>query len=425
VIGILGAAGAVGRAVTAQLGAQLTGQLGGQLGAPLRAAGMPLRLGARDPRRLRCAGQFGEFSDGPAGVEVRAVDLHDPAGLAAFCAGCQVVVNCAGPSYRVLAVVARAALAAGADYVDPAGDDPVHDLLRPADPAALGRRVVLSAGLLPGLSGLLPRLLAADLDTVDCLQAYAGGLAALTPVAARDFLLSDSAGIGEPLAAWCDGRRRARALRPLRDAVLPFFPDRVAVYPYLPTEIERIAARIGARQARWYNVFPAGRAEGVLRGLWAAAAPDGATASRLDTPASLDAAAEALIAGVRLDLAGRTPYHRLVVQVAGRRAGRARVRTLVVGSADGYQPTAAMTVAAVDAVVRGAVPPGLHYAAEVLAADAVRVRLAELPGATVTGIDNGLPVVDLGGNAEPACNAPALHENLARSSAALHEEGEL
>ncbi|SFP31242.1 NAD-dependent epimerase/dehydratase family protein [Actinomadura madurae] len=347
-IGVLGATGAVGRAAV----------------PGLAGLGLPLRCAARRPP--------------VPGDGTWAVDLRDPARLAEFCAGCRVVVNCAGPSYEVLDTVARAALDAGADYVDPAGDDPLHALLAPRDLASRGRRAVLSAGLLPGLSGLLPRMLAGHGQATGLL-AFAGGLAPLTPAAARDFLLSASAGIGEPLAGWSGGRRAPRSLRPVRDVRLPFLPGEATAYPYLPTEIERAAALLGVREARWYNVFPTGRAERVLSALWNGGVPD------------LDEAAARLMEAIRLDLAGRDPYHRIVVQASG----PAGTRTLVVASTDGYEPAAAVTVAATAAVLGGTVPAGTHYAAGVLEPSEVHALLGGLPGVTLTEAGPELHLIDV------------------------------
>jgi len=76
VIGVLGCTGAVGRAVAEQLAGWDAG---------------PLRLGGRDPDRVR------QVRDGlPAPADVQCVDIANGAELAGFCAGCRVVVNCAG-----------------------------------------------------------------------------------------------------------------------------------------------------------------------------------------------------------------------------------------------------------------------------------------------------------------------------------------
>src|SRR5919108_349874 len=132
--------------------------------------------------------------------DVTLVTPPDDASLARFCDGCRVVLDCTGPSFRVLDRVARAALRAGADYVGAGGDEPAYEALartrlRP------GRTAVVSAGMMPGLSGLLPRSLAAvaDLDGApEGLLAYAGGGSPITPPAAADHLPSPARGFRGP-----------------------------------------------------------------------------------------------------------------------------------------------------------------------------------------------------------------------------------
>ncbi len=135
-IGVIGASGATGRVVAEELAA--------------RGAGA-LVLAGRDPARVRAA---------VAGADaVRAVDVFDGRSLAALCADCDVVVNCAGPSAAVRDRVARAAVAAGAHYVDPGGDEEVvADLVdRWGEPAERGLATIFYAGWIPGLSGILVR----------------------------------------------------------------------------------------------------------------------------------------------------------------------------------------------------------------------------------------------------------------------------
>jgi hypothetical protein len=137
-VGVVGAAGAVGRAVLNEL---------------LRLGVGPVRAAVRRPpdRPL------------PAGARLwsEPVDVTDAPALAAFCAECRVVVNAAGPVRAVGHRVAAAALAAGADLVDVndtaelPGPPPYARLLR-------WRTTVIGAGLMPGLAGLLPGLLVAD-----------------------------------------------------------------------------------------------------------------------------------------------------------------------------------------------------------------------------------------------------------------------
>jgi Saccharopine dehydrogenase NADP binding domain len=303
-VGVVGARGAVGRAAVRQL---------------LDWGIAPIRLGGRTPRPV-------------AGVDSVPLDVTDPDQLAAFCAACDTVVNCAGPAGVLGERVARAAIAAGAALVDASGDDTL-----PARLSALAPRrpVLVSAGVQPGLTGLLPRALAAGgVAPGASLTGYVGGRDQFTPAAAADYLVGD----GEPLAAWRGGTRRSRALVPLVDVALPYFPEAVTAQPYLSGEIERLARRLGLDQAHWYSVFGGRRVLEALRRPGV-------------TPLDLCRASE-------LDLFGRRSYCHLVCQLDD--------ATLVLCGTGASALTGVTTALATRAVLGGLVPAGAYHAAEVL-----------------------------------------------------------
>ncbi|MBZ6173178.1 saccharopine dehydrogenase NADP-binding domain-containing protein [Streptomyces olivaceus] len=345
VIGVLGASGAVGRAAVRELRA--LGRTG-------------LRLGGRTASAL-CA----VAGEDPGGHDETVwADATAPDGLRAFTEGCDIVLNCVGPTYRLRATVAAAALAAGAHCVDVAGDDPAaEDLLKDGDPAREGRTVVLSAGALPGLSSLLPRWLAGQgLDTATALSAHCGGLETCSPTVARDLMLSlssggaDGAAYGEALAAVRGGRRVPRALRTAEDTEHPAFPGRVALQPYLSGESERLADVLGLDRLDWYNVHPGPAVRALLNRLPASLAAG-------DDPAAL---ADRLILAAGLDLAGRTPYYVMDFALSGTASGQPATAGLTLRAASSYRLTAAVGALSVDAVLRGAVPAGVHFACDVL-----------------------------------------------------------
>ncbi|MEU0471634.1 saccharopine dehydrogenase NADP-binding domain-containing protein [Streptomyces olivaceus] len=345
VIGVLGASGAVGRAAVRELRA--LGRTG-------------LRLGGRTASAL-CA----VAGEDPGGHDETVwADATAPDGLRAFTEGCDTVLNCVGPTYRLRATVAAAALAAGAHCVDVAGDDPAaEDLLKDGDPAREGRTVVLSAGALPGLSSLLPRWLAGQgLDTATALSAHCGGLETCSPTVARDLMLSltsggaDGAAYGEALAAVRGGRRVPRALRTAEDTEHPAFPGRVALQPYLSGESERLADVLGLDRLDWYNVHPGPAVRALLNRLPASLAAG-------DAPAAL---ADRLILAADLDLAGRTPYYVMDFALSGTASGQPATAGLTLRAASSYRLTAAVGALSVDAVLRGAVPAGVHFACDVL-----------------------------------------------------------
>jgi hypothetical protein len=331
-IGIVGASGAVG-AECARLLA--------------KSGEVRLRLGARRPERIA----RGLTED------VQALEVQDTPALERFCAGCRVVINAAGPSYELLDRVARAALAVGAESVDPGGDEPLLACLADAGVAEQGRRAIVTAGMMPGLSGLIPRWLAqTGFDEPRRLVAYVGGRDPLTPASARDYLASLGATRKGSLAAWRDGRCEARALTALTQVELPFFPGRVSAFPFLGPETERLAQALGLREVDWYNVL-AGKHIGA-----ALARSQGAMSGQGD----LGAAATALAAAAELDLCDGPAYQLMVVRLAGLRAGRERQVTLVLRARDAYTLTANVATLAALAVLRAEIPVGVHLASEAL-----------------------------------------------------------
>ncbi|MER6384964.1 saccharopine dehydrogenase NADP-binding domain-containing protein [Streptomyces sp. NPDC001250] len=340
-IGILGGYGAVGAHAARLLARWEAG---------------PLRIGGRDDVRAK------ELTGQLPHAEAVAVDIDAPASLAAFVRGCDLVVNCAGPSHRTSQQVTFAALMAGAHLVDAGGGGRL-DHVR----SAVGERTALyDAGALPGLSGLLPRWLAAEhFDTVHGLTAYSGVFDRFTATGADDYLDGVLDGANEPLAAWRDGARRSGALLRLTDHRLPYFLREVTAFPYLDGETERLARDLSLRHGNWYTAVDGEHLAAALAG--------SRTADRADAVADLCRA-------TALDTAGRTPYVTLLVQLDGTRAGQPASRTAVLRAPGIAQLTGAVTAAAALPVLRGEVPQGTHWADTALDPLATVDRLTGEPG---------------------------------------------
>jgi len=349
-IGLLGATGAVGVAAAQRLA----------------GLGSALRLGGRDLRR---ATGVAHALPGPA--TAARVDLTDEASLAAFCRGCRVVVNCAGPSYRVLDRVARAALLAGADYVDAAGDAPVGRLLA-ADPPAGEQSVVLSAGASPGLTGLLPRLLTTD-GPLRHLDVFAGGPARSTHVAAVDTLLTRGREFGLPGAEWRDGRIREGALPGLDAVTLPGFPGPVTARPFLSVESQRLARSADVDRLRAYTVFAGERIPDLLAQAWADGRPVEEYAAALAAAADEEVAEHGQ--GFTLLAAARRP------------PGRPGPVRVLLTSPDPSALSGAVVALTVRAVLAGGAPPGVRHAADVLDPHACLTALRADPAVSLLELD--------------------------------------
>ncbi|MEU1213311.1 saccharopine dehydrogenase NADP-binding domain-containing protein [Streptomyces sp. NPDC005791] len=332
-IGVLGGYGAVGAAAARALAAE---------------GEFRLRIGGRDPEAAaRCAAALG----GPA--DARAVDARSERSLERFAHGCDVVLNCAGPAYELAGRPRRAAAAAGADYVD------VMDGCGPGPAPAGERTSVLSAGLSPGLSGLLPRILVDERVPPGTARftGYYVSLGAFTRTAAMDYLLSLDRGYGTPRAQWRDGHVVHGVLRGEQERVVAGVTHPVTVHPFLTQELVSQARVLALAEARWYNAFD-GRH--LLDALNRHRAGDGRAGS-------LDAQAAAVVRASTLDALGRTPYHVLcgVLRFPGPDGAQVR-RTAVIRGEDGSAMTGVVGAVAAREVARGLVPLGVHRAAQLL-----------------------------------------------------------
>ncbi|MGO9958930.1 MAG: saccharopine dehydrogenase, partial [Solirubrobacteraceae bacterium] len=115
----------------------------------------------------------------------------------------------------------------------------------------------------------------------------------------------------------------------------------VHAHPFLPHELERVAAMLGLRTAEWWTVFDGDRVQ--------------ATLGRRGGVAELIAAAD-------LDTFGCDPYQRFVLWLRGAEGAA----TLRLSGREPIELTGDMAAVTVAAVLGGEAPGGLGYAGEVL-----------------------------------------------------------
>jgi hypothetical protein len=327
-VGVLGGSGTVGRVAVERVA----------------AAGHPVRVGGRDLQRAK---------EVPGAADAMRVDLDDSEALAAFCADCAVVLNCAGPSYRVLDIVARAALNAGAGYVDAAGDAVALEALTTSPPASLTQLpAVFSAGLMPGLSGLLPRLLAAA-GPIGRLDVYVGGATEISRLSAVDTLLTRGPRFGHGMAAWRDGRVVEHALTPLRSVTLPGFRGRVHAWPFLSTEMASLAATLDVAELRNYTVYATENLPHVLAAAWADDAP-------------VETHADAVVAAARRDVEEYGRHYTVLAHARPPAGSAGGSRRIMLRTPDPYELSGVVAAIAAVETAAGLIPAGAHHTADVL-----------------------------------------------------------
>jgi saccharopine dehydrogenase (NAD+, L-lysine forming) len=348
-VGIVGASGATGRVVAAELAA---------------LGDVELVLGARRPERLRAL---------DLEADAVAVDVFDDDSLRRLCRDCTVVVNCAGPSAAVFDRVARAAVGEGRHYVDPGGDEELVDELGQswAEPARKDVTAVFSAGWIPGLSGLLAhhvhRTARARMDDVEAVDLYCG-----------DSNVWSSTGFTDALSVFAryPGPRHYEGGEEVSQTLLePSAWHRVHLPPPVGSrlaftcfmkELRELARSTEARVASY--VIPLGSP------VTAAAMGVGvAMVGRAPGPAARLVRAAALRDASAGDAVGV-----LAASARGTRDGEpARVAVTVVERRH-YWITGVVTALAVKAILRGAVPPGCWALCDAVEPAAFLGELADL-----------------------------------------------
>jgi hypothetical protein len=337
----------------------MIGILGGYGNVGLRAARVltewgnsRLRIGGRNPENARDHFKT-QFSD----AEWVTVDIENDDSLKNFVTGCELIVNCAGPSHRLTARVARMCLSHGCHHIDAGIVKDIEKMHTPSQSTA----VFYGAGAIPGLSGLLPRWLANSFDTVENLTVYTGGLEQFTRSGAEDYLFGILDEANDPLNSACS----SPALNRRSQVTLPFFPREVSLQPYCDTETEFVAKSLSLRNGEWYLAVDGYH-------MWTAL--EGITAQFY---ADATGAIERLCLATELDTAGRQTYLNYLVQLEGAKQGKPLTRTLVLQAKGASEITGSVAAVTGIALLEGELPFNAGPVAAIPDPDKVITRLSE------------------------------------------------
>ena len=123
--------------------------------------------------RIKAAAERAVTASAQQDAEIVAaeLDLFDKAALERAIADCDAVLNCAGPFYRTGVHVLEAAIAAKRPYLDICDDwEPTQEMLRLDGAArAAGITAVIGMGASPGVTNLLARVAASEVERCDSL----------------------------------------------------------------------------------------------------------------------------------------------------------------------------------------------------------------------------------------------------------------
>jgi len=113
-------------------------------------------------------------------ISVAKVDVLNPKSLAKAIAGCDIVLNCTGPFYKLVPAIMKAVISAKINYVDICDDVDVTLEILKMDKAAkkAGITAVIGMGSSPGATNLLAKFAAGNLltetDSIDIFHAHGG-----------------------------------------------------------------------------------------------------------------------------------------------------------------------------------------------------------------------------------------------------------
>jgi len=296
-------------------------------------------------------------SSGKDSSEWVQVDLYDSKSLSDFCAGCDVIVNCAAPSYHIGDRVALAAVEAGAYYIDSFGGDPLEQSLSERN---VGGLFVISAGVSPGLSGILPRwLFAQGFEIPDSIHVFAGGRERYSSGSVADFLLSSIAGFGVPDAYWRNGSViRCPKLFP-EGLHVPGFKGEVYVKRYLTSEAVRLAKRLKLREAHYYNVNVDKRVNDTILRCCARLMVD-------NSNAALEESVSELVTLSSMVLSEGSSWYTMMIEAQGITEGKTIRKRAILQSPNSSQITGGVIAIIVETILQQTPDDGVYWAFELL-----------------------------------------------------------
>lgn len=284
----------------------------------------PLKIGGRNPEKGKQ--RYGQAFPGAVWAHV---DMYHAESLMNFMKGCDLVLNCAGPSHKISRRIAQSCIENGVHLVD-AG------LERNLEQLPLQRHdlsVLYGAGAIPGLSGMLPLWFARQFDKVHASLSYTGMLDTFTPTAATDYLEGVLDETNMPLAAWQEGAMVKGVLKRQPDLMLPFFERKLTAYPIFDDETLHVAKTLKLTKGEWYLT---------VEGSQMASALDSAAIQYRSHPQET---IEKLCRASALDMVGHQPYYNHLLQFEGESNGQRITKTVLLQAAGMASLTGAVAAA--------------------------------------------------------------------------------
>lgn len=231
------------------------GSVGSAAAIELQRRGFHLRLATRPESKNNKICHIARDGD-----DIVDVDVNDFYEARKFCRGADVVIGAAGPSFLLSEAMFYAACAEKVPYVDPGGSFLVSK-------NNLNNKIkipsILAAGVFPGLSGLLIKLIMNEgKDQCMKLKVAVGGRYSFTKAASGDFV-DESRGIGSGVPMACIRDGNIHPAENMEIGELPSCISDLKSFPYLSEEVQRISRQNSVYAVDSYTLMEKKVLEGI------------------------------------------------------------------------------------------------------------------------------------------------------------------
>lgn len=238
VIGVLGATGLVGKGAVEVL---------------LQQKDIDILIGCRNAEKAKNI--YGNEIE----KNIFEVDLFDCDKLKEFCSRCNIIINCAGPSAKVLNIVADVCIDLGKDYIDVSGDKDIYDNLIKRKRDVIDKNVLclIGAGAYPGLTEIFPSFVANEyFDKVETIKEFFAGCGEFSENAAYDIVASIEKKQGYGMCYCKEGKIEKIKENLYTSYKLPDPAGELDVYPVISDEFLRGISKSNIKNAYFYNTYP-------------------------------------------------------------------------------------------------------------------------------------------------------------------------
>lgn len=275
-------------------------------------------------------------------IKLQAVDFRNIQSLHSFMQGCELVINCSGPSHETSYGIAKAAAKMNVHYIDLGMDAGIKELEAADSPTIL----LYGCGTSQGLSGILQRILLDDFDMPRELEYSFGGISAYTATAAEDFIKGTMRPANQSMVMWDNGL--VNCGMPKMDTS-DCFNKETQFYPFYDEESAYIVQNYRIQKGIWTFAIEGVHFNHVLK------------RARFSFQHNPEKTIQDICDASQKDAQMFKEQIKFYLRVVGERQGKEEQKTLSLRADAQNVLSGAVTAAAATAILAGEIRQGVHH----------------------------------------------------------------